>query len=164
MTCNLSEEERATLIRSFLDVVSDPDELDRTGSPQNLAMTWIIDLDKAKLCPLDANLIQRYVVAVFYYSTEGDDWQQCSAPDDFGDLQSIEEANAMCNFTVEGSDSSDAWLTPSSECDWGGLVCNSNLLTDRIDLGKYLMGGCGRVFFRTTSLFILTIFLSCPYQ
>jgi hypothetical protein len=42
-------------------------------------LDWITIEDEAQLCPNDDNLIQRYIMAVFYYSTDGDRWAECSA-------------------------------------------------------------------------------------
>jgi hypothetical protein len=118
-----------------LRIVSDPVALDTEGSPQNLAATWIIELDPLTLCPLSPNLIQRYVMAVFYYSTRGGRWIQCSAPTDFDDPEAIASANMACNIVAPGG-KSDAWLTPSLECDWGGAACNDDQFVQRIDFGK----------------------------
>ena len=125
------------MIRDFLEMVSDDGSLDVEGSPQNLALNWIIEEDAARLCPLDENLIQRYSLAVFYYSTEGDDWFQCSAPGNLDDPADIEAANEECMITATGSSSSDAWLTPSSECSWGGLSCADGMMVDALEIGTF---------------------------
>ena len=117
-------------------MVSDDGSLEVEGSPQNLAAEWLINEDMRYVCPQDPTLIQRYSMAVFYYSTDGNDWFQCNAPSDFGSEEAIAEANANCNLVVEGSNSSDAWLTPSSECDWGGVACTASGFIDRLDFGK----------------------------
>jgi hypothetical protein len=111
-------------------VVSNPVDVGTPGTPQNLAMDWIINLDTARLCPQDPNLIQRYVTAVFYYSTRGDRWETCKAPIDVSDPVAIAIGNADCP-------NGDAWLTPSSECDWGGLRCDGGDFITRIDFGAY---------------------------
>lgn len=86
------------------------------------------------MCPQDVNLNQRYTMAVFYYSTLGDRWTQCSAPSDLDDKAAIDAANSECSIEAPGGDS-DAWLTPSSECDWGGLACDDGDSIVRIDFG-----------------------------
>ena len=81
-------------------------------------------------CPSDM-IIQRYVMAVFYYSTNGDDWDECNAPGDFGSVSSIESANEACTLTTTNSTQiflgdirgTNAWLSPESECLWGGVSC-----------------------------------------
>jgi hypothetical protein len=129
------------LIMSFLEMISSPGYLEMEGSPQNLAANWLINEDMAYLCPQDPTLIQRYSMAVFYYSTEGDDWFECSAPPDFSSQESIAEANANCDIIVPGSESSDAWLTPSSECDWGGAACSESGFIERIDFERNGIAG-----------------------
>jgi hypothetical protein len=91
-------------------------------------------MDTAFLCPQETNLIQRYVMAVFYYSSRGDRWTQCSAPGMFDNQTAIELANEACTIEVSGGNSS-AWLTPSEECSWGGLLCNDADAVIRIDFG-----------------------------
>lgn len=124
-------------------MVSNDGSLNVTGSPQNLAAEWLINLDMAYLCPQNPTLVQRYSMAVFYYSTEGDDWTQCSAPSDFSSETSIAEANANCNIVAQDGTGSDAWLTPSSECDWGGAACTDSGFIERIDFGKCIWLECG---------------------
>jgi len=73
-------------------------------------------------------------LAVFYYSTNGDRWFTCIAPSDFSDPAAIEGANNNCDIPISIrpqeqlplDSGSDAWLTPSSECEWMGVVCNGN--------------------------------------
>ena len=109
--------------------ISDPTALSTTGTPQNLAQNWLINLDPYYVCPLDDKLVQRYVLAVFYYSTEGDDWAKCSAPTDFSDQTAIDAAVSNCP--------GNPWLLDVSECEWAGAVCNDKNSTERIDIGTY---------------------------
>jgi hypothetical protein len=129
-------EARALYIRIILNSVSSHEDLDMEGSPQNLAMNWIISEDTRYLCPYDPTLIPRYSLAVFYYSTRGNRWTQCSAPDNFTDPVSIAAANENCNLEPVPDSGSDAWLGPKSECAWGGVVCNDAASVDQISLGK----------------------------
>lgn len=73
-------------------------------------------------------------MAVFYHSTRGDRWTECSAPADLEDQDAIDAANEACTV-VAGEGSSDAWLTPGSECSWGGLECDGTNSIIRIDFG-----------------------------
>jgi hypothetical protein len=132
----LSSAGRTALIEIFLRIVSDPVYLETPDSPHNFAMIWIIELDPLYLCPQDNNLIQRYVMAVFYFSTRGGGrWSQCSAPAEFDDPEAVESANLGCDIIVPGG-KSDAWLTPSLECDWGGVACNDDDFLKHMDFGK----------------------------
>lgn len=56
--------------------------LDTVGSPQNLALTWLVDEDELPLAvPEDMTSVEayhyvsRYVMAVFWYSTNGASWK-----------------------------------------------------------------------------------------
>ena len=129
------------MINIFIRVVSSPSDVDTPGSPQFLATNWIIEEDPEFLCPQDPRLIQRYVMAVFYYSTRGDRWTQCSAPDDPSDTDSVQEANDMCMITVPGGQGSNAWLTPSNECTWGGIGCSMDDVITRLEMERNGVAG-----------------------
>jgi len=84
-------------------------------------------------------------MAVFYFSTRGDRWTECSAPPPIDEVddpeQAIAEANAQCTLEVAGFESgSNAWLTGASECTWGGLGCNQDKVITRIEFGEYHVG------------------------
>jgi hypothetical protein len=136
------------LIRVVLNGVSSDDDIESAGSPQNLAFQWIVDGDPAFLCPDSPTLVQRYSLAVFYYSTAGDSWTECSAPSDPASPESVQQANDACSIEpVEGS-GSDAWLTPGPECQWGGVVCepvdgSGPVVT--LDIGSSFILACERI-------------------
>ena len=71
--------------------------------------------------------MQRYVAAVLYFSVGGGTWNQCNAPSNPDNPASIERANEECRIRTttfpDLTSGSNAWLTPSSECEWGGLAC-----------------------------------------
>ena len=168
--CNLEPEERAAQIRELLSTVSDPALFDDPATPQAQALNWITNEDTIEpvLCPNEIGegctrggsvnpLVQRYALAVFYYGTDGDDWEQCSAPDDFSDPASIAVADAACERVVTpfgvanervGDTSTDAWLGPVNECFWGGVACwgsdtpNLNLCIDQLDFGECRLCTC----------------------
>jgi Leucine-rich repeat (LRR) protein len=109
------------------------------GSPQNEALMWIVNDDTLFLCPDNPNLRRRYAMAVFYYSTRGGRWLECSAPTDFADPASIAAANQNCNLQPFPDSGSDAWLTPVSECQWGGVVCDASGNVQLLDIGTCLI-------------------------
>lgn len=88
------------------------------------AVEWIIQEDEAHLCP-DAGkfLIQRYVMAVFYFEFEGDNWNDCSAIP--GAKCEDHQGNTMIPF-----------LNAVSECHWGGLNCNDDGCITQIELDE----------------------------
>ena len=87
------------------------------------------------LCPKDffssCHLIQRYVLAVFYFTTQGYQWKSCSAPKDYACEEEIATANKNCDRKCTphhesdriGINETNAWLTPVHECLWGGVAC-----------------------------------------
>jgi hypothetical protein len=125
------------------------------GTPQDKALEWLIQTDPYFVCPDDKKALQRYILAVFYYSTDGDNWNECSAPDDVTDPDSIDRANNNCSVittpipggelnpsflpTTEGS---SAWLTPVYECEWSGITCRvETTCVDRIEFEDNGVGG-----------------------
>lgn len=82
-------EKITTIIESeFGEVIS--------GSPQEAALEWLIGDITGEGCDnLDeAMIIQRFALAVFYYSTGGDEWYN-----------------------------NDRWLSSADECSWYGIDC-----------------------------------------
>lgn len=125
----------------MLNSVSSAEEIDTPGSPQNEAFQWIVNEDTRYLCPDNPSLIQRYSLAVFYYSTSGDRWIECTAPTDFSSEEAIAIADDNCNIEPVPGSGSEAWLTPSDECQWGGVVCEplEGGQVERIDFGTFLV-------------------------
>jgi hypothetical protein len=161
--CNLSPEERTAQIRELLSTISDPALFDDASTPQSRALEWITNEDTIvpTLCPnvdgpgckLEGQnpMVQRYVLATFYFATNGDAWGQCSAPENLDDAASVAAANDSCDRVVTpyavtnervGDTSTDAWLGPVNECEWGGVACwgsdtpNLDLCLDQLDFGE----------------------------
>jgi hypothetical protein len=109
--------------------VTDEEALSTEGTPQNLAQSWLINDDPYYACPQDPTIVNRFVMAVLYYSLNGDDWAKCSAPTDFADPAAVAEARANCPGTP--------WFMEESECLWTFLTCNSKNETERIDIGEF---------------------------
>ena len=130
-SCGLTPTERREQIEENLSPVSSSALSNQIPTPQRSALNWIIDDDGAQLCPDDDSLVQRYTLAVFYYSTNGDDWKECNAPSNFDRQASIAAANSACTLTTVNATTifpndvrgTNAWLTPESECKWGGISC-----------------------------------------
>jgi hypothetical protein len=131
--CNMPALQRSLELRVEAEKISSAIDLDTAGSPQYEALNWITNLDAAYICPADPDFAQRYTMAVFYYSTGGSRWLQCGAPSEFTP-SAIEAANQACSIAAVEGGGTDAWLTPSSECEWGGVAC-SNGIVERIDFG-----------------------------
>ena len=116
----MSEEEREAAIMDLLREVSNPDALTTPNTPQNNAANWIIyeDFDFF-ICPDDPKLIQRYVMAIFYFSTGGEGWKECST-------------SLINNECPEGHN----FLSGVSECQWGGVSCNNHGCMTNITFGE----------------------------
>ena len=130
--CGISHGERVRSIYDIIGSVSDPMTLQDKSSPQGKAFEWIVSVDQAYLCPdtiytCPNALIQRYVLAVIYFSTNGDQWFQCSA-----------SSTALDNCGEEYPFSSKTrFLDSGSECNWAGIDCDQSLCVTRIEFGKF---------------------------
>lgn len=149
-SCGLTPEEREEQFRQLALTVTDALTLDDNDSAQAQALEWLINEDALDppLCPEEGTCqaVQRYIMASFYFASGGGDWGQCNAPDEYTP-NSIAAANDECNRVVSafpvanpriGATSTDAWLTPVNECEWGGLACwgtddDRNGCMDQID-------------------------------
>jgi len=90
----------ALIIQKIIDYrVSDESALLQPSSPQGMAASWIIYDDELQLDSSDPSLLQRYAMAVLYFSTNGDNWQR--------------------------DDAGAAFLSNVSACDWSGISCTS---------------------------------------
>ncbi|KAL7494975.1 hypothetical protein ACHAWT_004032 [Skeletonema menzelii] len=92
---------------------NDDNIFDRDGP----AMEWLAE--DACGCGFCSNLqlIQRYILAVLYYSTGGPNWTKC------GDAAS----DATCQVqSAYGNSEGFNWLTCNSECEWGGTDCRED--------------------------------------
>ena len=129
-SCGITPSEREFQITDNLSVISFPELFDQADTPQAKALNWIITDDVTQLCPEDASLVQRYTLALFYFAMNGDNWNECSAPADY-DPAIVDLANIACNLTTTNATAlfptdirgTNAWLTPDSECTWGGVSC-----------------------------------------
>ena len=83
------------------------------------ALQWVTNIDPLQVCPFDnRGILQRYILAVLYYSTGGDEWSTCGG-----------KAGTPC-------DGSERFLSKADVCSWHGMLCSDNDLTE-ITLGKY---------------------------
>ena len=113
---------------------------------QKKALRWLID-DSCKCgrtdCWDDAQYIQRYILATFYYSTNGDKWETCSQPSNIRSQQQCRLGDRSQYANQNGF----KWLTCNDECGWGGLSCESGSdgsITDditRMDMAENNVGG-----------------------
>ena len=83
------------------------DSIEDYGTPQFTAARWIISSDPAGTrSGDDPRLVQRYVLATFYYATNKDNnWKRCY------------EDHKFCN-------PGEAFLSEADECEWSGVTCD----------------------------------------
>jgi hypothetical protein len=91
------------------------------GTVQNSAIQWVLDQDLIQLCPEDSlDIIQRYVLALFYYSLNGGNWTTCGG-----------RVGSDC----EGL----PFLSENSVCDWHYVTCTDGTIV-QIDMGTSAKG------------------------
>jgi hypothetical protein len=79
------------------------------SSPQSQAFTWIYNQHNNDSS--DEKMVQRWVLASFYFGTNGDNW------------------------IVK-----DGWLQPQSECSWHGVTCLNGVVS-KLELGQNRLSG-----------------------
>jgi len=127
MVCDpmISLEEREAQLLDIVDDISSPTDINTTGTAQNLAFDWLVNDDLAQVCPEDMlDVVQRYVMAVLYYSLNGPAWDECNAPSNGG--------------TTVNPCPGIRYLSPSNVCLWYNVTCdepNGNII--EITLGKH---------------------------
>jgi hypothetical protein len=126
----LTADERIERILAILDTVVDSDLIRDNSSPQGRATTWLLDDDPLQVCPSEESceMLQRWTLAVVYFSTGGDDWFQCS---------STYENNPTDNCGADAPFENDQrFLSNATECNWAGIACNATCVTE-IVFGTY---------------------------
>jgi hypothetical protein len=100
------------LILGQLATYSGETTITQTGTPQNDAFNWLINDDSEQVCPDEfLDVQQRYILAVLYFSTEGDGWNECNA---------LQSPNPKQCPEGEGA----RFLSSSNVCLWFGISCN----------------------------------------
>ena len=96
---------------------SDGKVLDDTSSPQYKAMFWLSEEDALRVTPDSSNFLQRFALAVLYYSTNGDEWTKCSKD-------------------ADDCDNKKHYLSDKHECNWYGSTCADGDALDELNIGK----------------------------
>ena len=115
----IDENERIAAILRVLLAATNSSSLTDITTPQGLATFWILDQDEFQACPDDPKLVQRWSLAVMYYSTGGDFWAECFD----GDVNC-----GIVDQTRPEFDGADPFLAPVNECTWAGITCNPTAL------------------------------------
>lgn len=117
-----------------LSNVTDIATLEDATTPQGRALRWLLREDERHLQPDDPTLTQRYIMAVLYFSTDGDNWSKC-----FADATPEE-----CGWWGYSNRDYQPFLSQASECFWGmweSNACNRDGLITSIRIpGNNLLG------------------------
>ena len=120
------------------------------------AAHWLIHVDRLKLGAGAPNLLQRYALAVLYFSTgtgsKTDGWTYCGAAE--ADLENVLDCffemesdgcdkwqkqlllEERCQYVDRSGDSIEAFrfLSSTHECEWMGVRCNGDLEVTRVEI------------------------------
>ncbi len=141
--CGIPKDQQRARISAIIDTVSSKADLRNPSSPQSRAREWMLfEDDFDSFCPppcnrdrKDGGVIQRYTLAVFYFSTGGDEkWKTCGR-------RSQQACDPQLTLfegdPIDIISGKETWLEPVSECFWGGLSCREDTeCIDRIEFGK----------------------------
>jgi len=95
------------------------------------ALDWIVLEDPSQLEPDDPQMVQRYILALFYMATsQNGPWTDCSPPP----KDRPEAMECSYYFDLPGDTNQKRialrWLSNSSECWWGGIQCSDGIVTE----------------------------------
>eukprot|EP00934_Nitzschia_sp_Nitz4_P006847 Nitzschia sp. Nitz4//scaffold6_size259037//111449//114018//NITZ4_001070-RA/size259037-augustus-gene-0.320-mRNA-1//-1//CDS//3329556881//6837//frame0 len=135
--------EGASGIEEQLELIVGEEVLKDATSSQYRALQWIIDEDPVQLTSESENLVQRFLLANFYFQLhEETDWLSCNAPtdDDSDDFCLFQKLTGVFPKTYS-SVASYKWLSENHECYWAGLTCDEFFQLRSIDLlGQDIVG------------------------
>jgi hypothetical protein len=95
-------------------------------TPQSKALNWILEERNRTTCP-GVKLVQRWVLATFYFSTGGDQWFECSAS-----INASDACGTMAPFVGKKH-----FLSEDNECFWAGITCDMENCVTQIEFGEF---------------------------
>ena len=105
------------------------EKINEVGMPHHMAFEWM----NSTVLRSGSNLgliSQRYLMALLYFATSSDGWTFCGPPSsekkEDDDCEGIDVNYAKVK--------SKRWLSGESECDWFGVVCSDDYVTE-IEIG-----------------------------
>jgi len=131
-------------------------KLDDTNSPYFKALDWILHEDEMQLTPEAENLLQRYFLVMFYFSTSAQgSWRSCN-PFDTTNASAVDDTSPECEYqyltrvfpewTFEPQPAI-RWLSQKHECEWVGVICDDfSRVVQLMVNGQGLSGVCYRPF------------------
>lgn len=118
--------------------VSSRSSTDDARGPQRKAIKWLTDWDAARMEADDPFLIQRYALAVFFFSTMTsndamEEAQRDGATAGPDSATTRGSAYAAKTKPIHGWTNMDGWMTGMGHCLWRGVRCNHRPGTDPVD-------------------------------
>ena len=107
-----------------------------TAGPYKLALDWILDHDPMNLTGDAPNLVQRYLLALLFFSGDGEGrWKFCRPSDDVEDVHC--EAQVYDEVGAEYVDNFSRFLSADHECNWYGVKCHGeDNVVREIEIGE----------------------------
>ncbi|CAB9520668.1 leucine Rich Repeat [Seminavis robusta] len=118
--------------------------LDDDDGPYSKALDWVLHEDPFQLLPDSENLVQRFILVLFYFQTSEKYglWKTCNPKSrllqvlnetittDICYFRQVYKMTTVSNEVLEIL--SYQWLTGRHECDWAGIRCNrtSKIVTE----------------------------------
>ena len=129
----------ATYLKMLATMVGD--SVYNPNSHQERAARWIMYEDPVELGPYHPTLMQRYLLAAFYFATTDNisrEWRSCNVPVDGGTVDcSFDMLHRRKDDTLSYKQTpSIRWLSAESECSWAGVICSDGHVHG-IELSKY---------------------------
>jgi hypothetical protein len=114
-------------IRQAIEALVGTEKLESPESPYAKALDWMIRQDPMELVPgVDSNLVQRYIMAYFYYATTANGpWRSCNP--------AVGNELEFCYLIKVPA---IRWLGSVHECQFAGVACNDKMQVIRLELSK----------------------------
>jgi len=114
--------------------VSDSTLLNAVSSPQQKAFNFVVN-EADPVCHLEEKrIIQRYTMALLFYSTGGETtWTRCTP--DISNTNCVGNPN-LAGQLIASQLGTEDYLSSEHECSWGGVLCNSDDCITEIHLRK----------------------------
>jgi hypothetical protein len=110
------------------------------SNPHYKALQWILYKDPLQLPRTATNLIQRFILVLFYFqTTQNGPWRTCNPATLNNETHTCDFMTLRWVYPELAFDTvkSNRWLSLVHECEWAGVQCLDDVVVD-IKLGEYL--------------------------
>jgi hypothetical protein len=126
-------------IEEQIAVLLGASKLTNATSPHYKALQWILHDDPLQLPKTATNLVQRFILVLFYFqTTQNGPWRTCNPA-------LLDNETHVCDFLTLrwvfpelafDTIPANRWLSLAHECTWAGVDCEADVVID-LKLGKY---------------------------